>query len=163
ACGSVTVSYSDSVTNGCGPTRTILRAWTATDQCGNSTNGLQTIAVVDTTKPGITCPNISLQCVADVPAVYPNLAAFRAAGGTASDSCSAALTFSLISDSGLVGRCPGTVTRVYRVTDDCGNFAEATQKITVDDTIPPVLTCPTNVTVECGVPLDPTNTGPATA
>src|SRR6185369_5976959 len=66
-CGSVIVSYSDVVTNGCGSTRTVLRLWTAVDQCGNSTNGLQTIAVVDTNKPGITVPNISVQSAGDIP------------------------------------------------------------------------------------------------
>src|SRR6266568_481160 len=162
-CGSVTISYSDVVSNSCGFTKTVWRLWTATDQCGLTTNGLQTIAVVDTTKPSIACPNISVQCVGDVPAAYTNLAAFQAAGGTASDNCSAALTFALMSDSGLVGRCPGTVTRVYRVTDDCGNFGQATQTITVDDTIPPVLTCPANVVVECGVSLDPASMGSVTA
>src|SRR5206468_4087550 len=89
-CGSVTLSYSDVVSNSCGFTKTVQRLWTATDQCGNTTNGLQTIAVVDTTKPSISCPNISVQCVGDVPAAYTNLAAFQAAGGTASDNCSAA-------------------------------------------------------------------------
>src|SRR5206468_695163 len=73
------------------------------------------------------------------------------------------LSFSLTSDSGLVGRCAGTVTRVYRVTDECGNFGEATQRITVDDTIPPVLTCLTNLTVECSDSLDPANLGRPTA
>src|SRR6185369_4540247 len=92
-----------------------------------------------------------------------NLAAFLAAGGTATDSCSSALTFSQISDSGLVGRCPGTVTRVYRVTDSCGNYADGTHRITVDDTIPPVLVCPTNSVVQCGTSLVPTNTGLPTA
>ena len=163
ACGTVTITYSDVVSNSCGSTKTVWRTWTATDQCGNSTNGLQTIVVQDTTKPTITCRAISVQCTGDVPAAYTNLAAFLAAGGTATDSCDAALTFSLISDSGLVGSCPARMTRVYRVTDDCGNFADCTQTITVDDTIAPVLTCPTNLTVECGASLDPTNTGHATA
>ncbi len=162
-CGSATISYSDVVSNSCALTRTIWRLWTATDQCGNTTNGLQTITVVDTTRPTLTSPNVSVQCARDVPAAYTNLAAFRAAGGTATDACSTALTFALISDSGLVGSCPGTVSRVYRVTDECGNFAESTQRITVDDTIAPVLSCPTNRIVECGTPLDPANTGRATA
>src|SRR5206468_12984922 len=111
----------------------------------------------------ITCPNFAVQCADDVPAPYANLAAFLAAGGTASDTCSPTLTFSLTSASGLVGRCPGTVTRVYRVTDECGNFGEATQRITVDDTIPPVLACASNVTVECGATLDPADLGGVTA
>src|SRR6185503_15376262 len=102
-------------------------------------------------------------CVGDVPAVHANLAAFLAAGGTATDNSDPALTFSLTSDSGLVGSCPGTVTRVYRVTDDCGNFAEATQRIIVDDTIAPVLTGPPSLTVQCTDSLDPVNTGAATA
>ena len=50
----------------------------ATDQCGNSTSGFQTISVIDTTKPGLTCPMIKVQCGADVPAPYADLAAFRA-------------------------------------------------------------------------------------
>jgi len=162
-CGSVSVSYSDVTTNGCGLTRTVQRLWTATDACGNTTNGLQTITVVDTTKPSISCPRVSVQCVDDVPTAYVDLAGFLAAGGTATDSCSSALTFSQISDSGLIGRCPGTVTRVYRVTDACGNFAECTQAITVDDTVAPVLTCPGSVTVECGDSLEPANIGNATA
>ena len=81
ACGSVTISYSDVVSNSCGLTRTVWRLWTATDQCGNTTNGLQTIVVQDTTKPTITCRAINVQCTGDVPAAYTNLAAFLAAGG----------------------------------------------------------------------------------
>jgi len=162
-CSSVTLSYSDVVSNSCGATRTVWRSWTATDACGNSTNGMQIITVVDTTKPSISCPRVSVQCVDDVPLPYVNLAAFLAGGGTATDSCSSPLTFSQTSNGGLVGRCPGTVTRVYRVVDACGNFAECTQTITVDDTIAPVLTCPASITVECGNSLDPSAIGSATA
>jgi hypothetical protein len=162
-CGSVTLSYSDVVSNYCGLTKTVWRTWTAVDQCGNSTNGVQIISVIDTTKPTITCPSISVQCVGDVPAPYADLSSFLAAGGKATDSCSPGLAFSLISDSGLAGRCPATATRVYRVIDACGNFADGTQTITVDDTIPPVLTCPANAVVECGPALDPSYTGQATA
>jgi hypothetical protein len=158
-CGAVTVTYSDTVSNSCAQTRTVWRLWTVTDQCGYSTNGVQTITVVDTTKPTISCPAISVQCPGDVPAPYADLTAFRAAGGSASDSCSSALTFALLSDSGLVGSCPGRVTRVYRVTDACGNIADGTQTITVNDTIAPAISCPTNMTVDCGVPLVPANTG----
>src|ERR1043166_5926547 len=158
-CSAVTISFSDSVSNSCGGTKVISRTWTATDPCGNSASALQTITVRDITPPALRLPaNLVVQCVGDVPGAYTNLAAFLAAGGTATDPCSAALAFSLTSDSGLVGRCPGKVTRVYRVTDDCGNFADTTQTITVDDTIPPVLTCASNVTVECGASLDPATT-----
>jgi large repetitive protein len=162
-CGSVTVSYSDTVSNSCGITRTVRRTWTATDQCGNTASGLQTITVRDTTRPTINCPTLRVQCLDDVPAAYASLAAFQAAGGTASDACDSSLTFSMISDSGLVGHCPGTVTRVYRVMDDCGNFTDCTQTVTVDDTIAPTMTCPTNLTLECGASMDPASLGTARA
>ena len=162
-CGSVTIGLSEVVSNSCGGTKTIWRTWSATDQCGNSTNGVQTITVRDITAPNINCRAISVQCRDDVPPPYADLAAFLAAGGTATDGCDAALDFVMVSDSGLVGSCPGRVTRVYRVTDDCGNSSQCTQTITVNDTIAPVLTCPTSVTVECGTALDPANLGRVTA
>jgi hypothetical protein len=45
--------------------------------------------------------------------------------------------------------CPETITRTYRATDLCGNTADCTQIITVDDDVPPMITCPMDVTVEC--------------
>jgi hypothetical protein len=162
-CGSVALSYSDVVSNSCGLTKTVWRTWTAVDQCGNATNGTQIISVIDTNGPTIVCPVVSVQCVTDVPVPYADLASFLAAGGTATDSCSPGLAFSLVSDSGAVGSCPAKVTRVYRVTDACGNFTDGTQTITVDDTIPPVLTCPPDAVAECGTSLDPVNTGMAVA
>src|SRR2546427_5021541 len=91
-CSSIAVNYSDVVSNGCAATKTVWRTWTAIDACGNATNGLQTISVIDTTKPSIACPRVSVQCVADIPPAYPDLATFLAAGGTATDSCSSTLT-----------------------------------------------------------------------
>jgi hypothetical protein len=107
-CSGVTISYSDVTNTGCGLTKTVTRTWTATDQCGNFTNRLQIITVADTNKPTLACPNVSVQCADDVPPAYTNLAAFRAAGGTASDTCSAGLAFSMTSNGVLVGSCPGT-------------------------------------------------------
>jgi hypothetical protein len=163
ACGPAALSYSDVVTNGCGSTRTVWRQWTATDPCGNTSSGLQLITVVDTQKPSVTSPTVTVQCAGDVPPPYAKLADFLAAGGAATDNSTNALGFALLSDSGLVGKCPGTVTRVYRVTDDCGNYTDTTQTITVADTIPPVIVCPPGATVACSDPLDPAITGRATA
>src|SRR5258705_12269745 len=55
-CGAVSVSFVDVANNNCGGTKVIKRTWTAVDQCGNSTNAVQTITVRDTTAPGIHCP-----------------------------------------------------------------------------------------------------------
>jgi hypothetical protein len=59
--------------------------------------------------------------------------------------------------------CPETITRTYRATDDCGNTAECTQTIVVDDTIPPVITCPSDVTVQCIEDVPDPNIGDVTA
>jgi len=162
ACGGVTISYSDVVSNSCGITKTVWRTWTVVDQCGNSANGLQIIIVQDTA-PTMSCPSVNVQCVGDVPPPYTNIAAFRAAGGVANDACDADLSFVLVSNSVMVGSCPGRITRIYRVTDDCGLAAQCTQTVIVDDTIAPTLTCAPSVTIECGSSLDPAVLGNVTA
>ena len=65
-CSAVTVNFSDSVSNNCGGASIIKRLWTATDACGNSISGLQTITVRDISAPSLTIPaNITLECPAD--------------------------------------------------------------------------------------------------
>ncbi|MBN2446622.1 MAG: right-handed parallel beta-helix repeat-containing protein, partial [Phycisphaerae bacterium] len=130
---------------------TVTRVYRVTDDCGNYAECTQIITVDDTTNPTITCPSdFAVECEGNVPTPYADLTAFLAAGGTAGDNCDTALTLSLTSDSGLSGGiCGGTVTRVYRVTDDCGNYAECTQVITVDDTTNPTITCPSDFSVQC--------------
>src|SRR5512144_703727 len=67
ACGSVTITYSDSVTTNCGGTKVVSRLWTATDACGNATNGLQTLTMQDTTPPTLDVPRgVVLDCPADI-------------------------------------------------------------------------------------------------
>ena len=50
-----------------------------------------------------------------------------------------------------------------RQTDVCGNFAECTQIITVNDQTPPVVTCPAPVTVSCASAVPAPNTTLVTA
>ncbi|MHC5002866.1 MAG: DUF7467 domain-containing protein, partial [Planctomycetota bacterium] len=54
------------------------------------------------------------------------------------------------------GRCPLLILRRYRATDACGNSAECTQSIVVDDVTPPVIEgCPTEpVEIECDTPYE---------
>jgi hypothetical protein len=127
-----------------------MRTHTVTDDCTNSASCVQIITVRDTTPPVISCPaNFSVQCLSNVPPCPGSLAAFLAAGGTASDNCDSTLTYSC-SDGPLVGGiCGGTIMRTHTVTDDCTNSASCVQIITVRDTTPPVITCATNKTVEC--------------
>jgi hypothetical protein len=119
----------------------IERAWTATDDCGNSKTVYQVIHVVDTTNPvlvGVPA-NAEVECDA-VPAP---------ADVTATDNCSepAVVMVEVITEG-----CPYTITRTWTATDDCGNQDVATQVITVVDTEDPYMVnnVPTYYTIECG-------------
>ncbi len=57
----------------------------------------------------------------------------------------------------------GANTVTLTVTDTSGNQASAQATVTVADNIPPMLTVPADITIECGESTDPTNTGQATA
>src|ERR1019366_8303576 len=136
--GKVTISYSDAVTSGCGGTKVIAGAWTATDLCGNSTSAVQTITVHDTTAPSLTWPgNVALECPADTSTNKNGTA-------TAWDACGPAT----VSYSDVVSNsCGGSqvITRTWTATDSCGNATNAIQIITVRDTKPPTLSVPANV------------------
>src|SRR5205814_15046 len=80
---------------------------------------------------------------------------------TTSDTCGGSVTVSWQGDSISSSNCPGqfVITRAYRAADQCGNSATCAQTITIQDTNPPSLTCPANLTVGCAglVPAPNTN------
>ncbi|MCC6816753.1 MAG: hypothetical protein IT267_10100, partial [Saprospiraceae bacterium] len=51
------------------------------------------------------------------------------------------------------------IERTWKVRDDCNNEKVETQMITVLDTMGPQVTCPVNVSVDCGDPTSPDDTG----
>src|SRR5205823_14128752 len=156
-CGSVTIGYSDSVSNNCGGTKVITRTWIATDGCGNSAACVQTITVRDITPPTITCPpNVTLECPADTRTNLTGVA-------TAQDGCGA-VTISY--PDSVSNNCGGTkvILRTWTATDACGNSTNCVQTITVRDTTPPTISCPPNVVLECPATATGTNaTGVASA
>ena len=111
---------------------------TITDFCGSITSQVATLIVKldpDTNAPVLICPpDLAVQSDADVP--MPNPAAVLA-----TDDCSPGLIVEHVSDVA-TGRCPKTILRTYRAADASGNVGTCTQRITVDDTIPPVFLCP---------------------
>jgi large repetitive protein len=122
---------------------TIIRTYTATDACGNSSSITQTIVVTDTTPPTITCAEGgNYECVADVPAADINSV-------DASDNCNV-VTVTLEFENINGDDCSGTVVRIYRATDACGNYAECTQMFTYSDTQAPIFNEEiTDISVQC--------------
>lgn len=132
---SPTVAYADvSAPGACASEVTIERTWSATDDCDNSSSGVQMIAVVDGENPTITCPvnAVGLPCPADL-----SIAARGSA--SASDNCG---SVSVSSADASTDGCGNTesVTRTWTATDACGLTASCDQLLSSADTTPPVVT-----------------------
>ena len=59
ACGDATVSYTDGAITGTCP-QTLVRTWTATDECGLTSSCTQTITITDTTAPVLVMPDVTV-------------------------------------------------------------------------------------------------------
>src|SRR6185437_10499839 len=109
--------------------------WTAKDVSGNTSNGTQTIDVVDTTAPKITSPTGITQeatSLNDNTVSLNNPSVVDLQPITVTNNASK--TFSL-----------GTTTILWTATDASGNKANATQTITIKDTTAPKVTAPSDV------------------
>uniref|UniRef100_UPI0037519831 Ig-like domain-containing protein n=1 Tax=Flavobacterium sp. TaxID=239 RepID=UPI0037519831 len=142
----------------------IVRSWTATDACGNTSAPFkQIINVVDNTAPTWTTAagnlDITVEC-----SDAAGLIAAQALFPIAADNCDLDVT-NIIKVSGafVVGSCAnsGTYTNTWTVIDNCGNISSTyTQIITKKDTTNPVTPTLVDVTVgECsGTSVAPTTT-----
>src|SRR5205814_3750219 len=116
------------------------------------------ISFKDTVPPVITCPtNITLECTQ---APTTNLSGVA----TAIDTCSAIANINYV-DAFATTNCTGKgmILRTWIARDSCGNSNGCVQTISFRDTVPPVIVCPTNITLECTVLPTTNNTGVATA
>jgi formylglycine-generating enzyme required for sulfatase activity len=109
------------VTNGvC--TLLITRTWEATDGCSNSSFCSQTVTVVNTNPPVLTCAtNKTVQCGSGWTFDPPS----------ASDLCCTNLTYTLLSSNGTpVSPCVTLYAGVWQATDCCSNSSVCTQLVT---------------------------------
>ena len=139
---SVTVGFNEQRVNGpCAFNYTLVRTWTATDDCGNDIECVQNVTVIDNTPPQISCPsNRSFEC--DETIVFGQ--------ATATDNCDPdpVITFS---DITLESDCPYTYTieRTWTATDDCGNSASCVQVVDITDNTVPTLICTDDKRIGC--------------
>jgi gliding motility-associated-like protein len=136
-----------SIFDGCEGTRDYT--WTFTDCEGNSHAWTYTFIIKDETPPVIECPGpLTAVCSGTQQNPYENFAEFVSSGGSASDNCNLVdESFILLSETSNGLSCPETITRVYQIADACGNMATCSQLITIDDNIPPVISCPADTVV----------------
>lgn len=111
---------------------------TATDPSGNSADCLQSVRVVDTQPPVVSCgAALTLDTSPGLCAVDAPAAAF---GPTFSDNCAAT-----IEHDGPASLTPGTISVTFTARDSAGNTASCVRAVTVRDTEPPRLACPPDV------------------
>ena len=94
--------------------------------------------------------SVTVQCIVDVPAPNPAVVIDAVDNG-------APPVVTWEDDTSDGNSCPQEITRIYRVTDDCGNFIFVEQTITVTDDIPPTASTPAPLSVECITDVPPTN------
>ena len=117
----------------------VVRTWTATDACGNTSVFDQTIHVIDATPPVIVTalPDLSIGYESGLPFGLDALPAAIALEAT--DNCSDPASLMQASsdsepDTTMVGDAAIAITviRTYTVTDPCGNAASTSQTWTLD-------------------------------
>ncbi|CAM1333089.1 gliding motility-associated C-terminal domain-containing protein [Tenacibaculum aestuariivivum] len=141
-------TFTDVETAGsCEGSKVITRTWSLSDACGNTTTKDQTITIEDTIKPTFTVPSdititTDTNCTFDVSVI--------ATGDVTdeSDNCDTTLD-ATFTDVETAGSCEGSkvITRTWSLSDACGNTTTKDQTITIEDTIKPTFTVPSDITI----------------
>ena len=130
-CGTPTVAVTET-SSGAGTAaspKIILRTFTATDATGNTASAVQTITVIDSTPPTISCP-------ADITVYLPlnstaTSTVVNYTAPTGSDNCSGATTTQTAGLASGASFPVGTTTNTFRATDAVGNVTECSFTVTV--------------------------------
>ena len=150
----------------------IVRTWTATDVCGNTTRRQQTITITDEEAPVITLSNPLLAGIPNGGSVTFDCDQFPEFDETdiiATDNCDTDLTIEFVDLIRREGNClvEGYLTEMtcgWKAIDNCGNETEYIITITVVDTRAPMLNnIPADATINLSagqaIPPVPTNVG----
>ncbi|MEO6132140.1 MAG: hypothetical protein ABIQ02_09850, partial [Saprospiraceae bacterium] len=107
----------------------VYRTWTAEDACGNSSTAIQIFYRLDTIPPTFELPSDTVQfCSVDTLLLI-----------NVQDNCDPSPVTSF--QDVLTGiACHQTLSRIWTVTDACGNSSTAIQQFDLSDTSPPVIT-----------------------
>ncbi len=143
-CSAFTITFTDEIIEeGCNGT--ILRTYTATDGCGNSSNATQTLQLFGLGAPEFTefPSDITVECGLWDESAQPVIEFTQGCGN-------AQLSMEEIINPGDCGN-EFIIQRVYTLLDECGNTTIQTWTITAQDNTAPVLfNIPENTTISCG-------------
>ncbi len=150
-CGTASVSVSPQLS--VFPLGTTEVTITATDESGNEVIVTRAVVVADTTPPEIVAPASLVREATDV------LSVVVLGQATATDIFPVDVT----SDAPQEGFPLRTTVVTWTARDENGNETDATQDVTVEDTTPPVISVPADVTAEATAIVSPLPIGTATA
>ncbi|PWH85490.1 T9SS type B sorting domain-containing protein [Brumimicrobium oceani] len=126
-----TVTFVSDISDGNNCPEIITRTYNIADDNGNDIDVIQTITINDDTPPTASNISTTVQCLSDVPAVDIAIVSDEA------DNCTVNPTVAFVSESTNANICNGQeITRIYSVTDDCGNNINITHTIIVDSYTP---------------------------
>ena len=151
--------YSDDTTSiTCPGQYTLTRKWAIIYDCSFMPTCEQVIIVNDEMPPLLICPaDVSIDCGMDYSPAATGMA-------SATDNCSTANTS--FEDEIMDGACTHSffIKRKWMTADECGQQSICEQMISVNDSAPPLLTCPNDLTVSCenGTSTDLTGMADAT-
>lgn len=143
-CGEVTLEYSDQLIEGESCGGTILRTYSATDECGNTALGQQVIHLVDNDAPVILNfpEDVVVECDA-VPSIDEAQVEYT-------DNCSSVVIDFI--EEYVPGDCINSYTllRTWTLSDNCDNSISMTWTIEVSDNTAPYFTeLPGDMEIEC--------------
>mgnify|MGYP006074477443 FL=1 len=118
---------------------TYTLTYTATDQAGNISSATRTLVVADTAAPVIT-----LTGAASIN--HEQGTNYVDAGATATDAVDDSVE--IVTTGTLNTAIAGTYTLTYTATDQAGNISSTTRTLVVADTTGPLITVPTDISVE---------------
>lgn len=131
----VQVTYTETTQPGdCKGNYILKRVWRAKDNCGNEAQHVQYVTVHDTKKPIFMNPQADITIECDKGTTTPPTPMVK-------DACDESPEIVATGVKETPGPCPGS--KIFNYTwiasDDCGNTAVLTQKITIIDTKAPVI------------------------
>ncbi len=141
-------TFADDIQMQCSGTGVVYRTWSLLDNCDNLTEYIQTITIIDTVPPILSVPqDIAIQCDQN-----PNDLTITGQALAQSDNCDQNL--GTVTHQDVISQSPDciselTITRTWSLSDDCGNTAEHVQIIQIIDTVPPVFSAPSDITIDC--------------
>ena len=155
----VTITISGEVLNSGGCLGVLARTYRATDNCGNFTEIVQYIALLDTTAPSFT--NVPVENTVECSTVTVGEGGLRFGPGAVVgvDNCGLDVVVTYAEQVVATDdNCPESydVVRTWTGTDFCENVATVTRITHVVDTTDPIFTSfPEDLTIACNTPIPP--------